>query len=397
MDTQSDPFSETYPSTPKQKDLSSLLVNELKGMGISDAEMDGYGYVYATLPANSPKEVPVLCFCSHVDTSPDCCGAGVKPVVHKNYDGGTIRLPDDPEQLLSPDSQLDLKTKRGKDIITASGKTLLGADDKSGVAIIMDAVNYFMQHPEVKHGRIRILFTPDEEIGKGTQYVDLKKLNADFGYTLDGDVLGAFEDENFNADKATITIEGISAHTGSAKGKMVNAIKVVSSIIDRLPKDRLSPETTENKEGFIHPLHVRGNGEKAKAEFILRDFTEEGLRSHGSYLNSLLNSILSKYPGAKGDLKIEAQYRNMQQVIARHPEVSAYALQAIREAGIEPQHHSIRGGTDGAMLSHKGLPCPNLFTGQHAFHSKQEWICVQDMQKAVEVVVRLCQIWEAGS
>ncbi len=397
IDTQSDPFSKSYPSTEKQKNLSRLLVKELKEMGVTDAALDTYGYVYASIPANTTKEVPVLCFCSHVDTSPDCSGANVKPIVHKNYNGGELRLPDDPAQILSPENHPDLKTKVGKDIITAGGKTLLGADDKSGVSIIMDAANYLLQHPEVKHGPIRILFTPDEEVGKGTEHVDLKKLDAVFGYTLDGDVLGAFEDENFNADKATVAVDGISAHTGSAKGKMVNAIKIISSLVNGLPKDRLSPETTSEKEGFIHPLHIQGNGEQATAEFILRDFTEEGLQSHGSYLKELLNKVLSENPGAKGQLVIEAQYRNMHQVISRHPEVSEYALEAIREAGIEPQHHSIRGGTDGATLSHKGLPCPNLFTGQHAFHSKQEWICIQDMQKAVEVVVRLCGIWEAKS
>lgn len=394
IDTQSDPFSKTFPSTSKQKDLSRLLVEELHEMGVTDAVLDEHGYVYATIPANTTRDVPVLCFCSHVDTSPDCSGNGVKPVVHKNYNGGEIRLPDDSSQVLSPDNHPDLNAQIGNDIITASGKTLLGADDKSGVAILMDAAHYFMQRPEVNHGKIRILFTPDEEIGTGTDLVDLDKLGADFGYTLDGDVRGTFEDENFNADKATIVIDGVAVHPGFAKGKMVNAIKAASAIIAALPKDHLSPETTEDKEGFVHPVHFQGNGEKATIEFILRDFSEEGLQEQKIFLQKLMDRVLKDFTGAKGMLRVEQQYRNMQQVISQHPQVAAFALQAICEAGIEPRHQSIRGGTDGAMLSLKGLPCPNLFTGQHAFHSRQEWISIQDMEKAVEVVVRLCGIWE---
>lgn len=397
IDTQSDPFSETHPSTAKQFDLSKLLAEELEAMGVNEVELDQYGCVYATIPANTSKNVPVLCFCSHVDTSPDCSGTGVKPVVHKNYDGSEIRLPDDPEQVLSPDHHPDLKDQVGNDIITAGGNTLLGADDKSGVAIIMDAAHYFMQFPGVKHGKIRILFTPDEEIGRGTDFVDLKKLGADAGYTLDGDVLGAFEDENFNADKATVRIEGISAHPGSAKGKMVNALKVAADFIDALPKDALSPETTGGKEGFIHPVYFKGNAEKAAIDFILRDFTEAGLKEQRHYLRHLMEKALTRYPGARGQLLIEEQYRNMQQVLSKYPKVSEFALEAIQAAGIVPRHNRIRGGTDGAMLSLKGLPCPNIFTGQHAFHSKQEWISIQDMEKAVEVVVRLCGIWEAKS
>lgn len=393
IDTQSDPFSKTYPSTAKQTDLSRLLVEELHEMGISDAVLDEYGYVYATIPANISKDVPVLCFCSHVDTSPDCSGNGVKPIVHKNYDGGDIRLPDDPAQVLTTDNHPDLKNQLGNDVITASGKTLLGADDKSGVAIIMDVAHYFRQHPEAKHGKIRILFTPDEEVGGGTDFVDMEKLGADFGYTLDGDVLGTFEDENFNADKATIVIEGVAVHPGFAKGKMVNAIKVASAIIDALPKDHYSPETTADKEGFVHPVHFQANGETATIDFILRDFTEEGLKAQKKDLLELMEKTLADFPGAKGRLRVDKQYRNMRQVISQHPQVSAFALKAIREAGITPRRQSIRGGTDGAMLSFKGLPCPNIFTGQHAFHSRQEWISIQDMQKAVEVVVRLCSLY----
>ncbi len=395
IDTQSDPFSDTFPSTLKQKELSTLLVEELHAMGIGDAVLDEHGYVYATIAANTAKDVPVLCFCSHVDTSPDCSGSGVKPVVHQNYDGGNIVLPDDAGQVLTPADHPDLYTQKGNDIITASGKTLLGADDKSGVAILMDVAHYFMQHPEVKHGKIRLLFTPDEEIGRGTDFVDMDKLGADFGYTLDGDTLGTFEDENFNADKATIVIEGIAAHPGFAKGKMVNALKVAAALIAALPGDRLSPETTADREGFVHPVHFQGNGEKATLDFILRDFSEEGLKAQSDFLQKLMGKVLADFPGAKGQLEVNMQYRNMQQVISRYPKVSAFARRAIKDAGIEPRHQRIRGGTDGAMLSFKGLPCPNIFTGQHAFHSRQEWISIQDMQKAVEVVIRLCRIWEA--
>lgn len=397
IDTQSDPFSTFFPSTEKQKNLSKLLVEELKAMGVNEAELDANGYVYAIIPSNTSKEVPVICFCSHVDTSPDCSGKDVKPIIHKNYDGGEIRLPDDVNQILSPANHPDLENKVGEDIITASGKTLLGADDKSGVAIIMDAAHYLLNHPEVKHGELRILFTPDEEVGNGTRKVDMQKLGADFGYTLDGDILGAFEDENFNADELTITIDGVSTHPGSAKGKLVSAIKVASAVIDGLPRHQLSPETTELKEGFIHPTNLQANGEKASISFILRSFKEADLEKYKNKLVGLLEQALTDYPGAKGKLEVQQQYRNMQQVISQHPDISNFAIQAIKEAGIKPQHKPIRGGTDGAMLSFKGLPCPNIFTGQHAFHSRQEWISVQDMQKSVEVVVRLCQIWERES
>ncbi len=397
VDTQSDPFAVQFPSTEKQKDLSRILVKELKEMGAEEVEMDKNGYVYATLPSTSTKELPVLCFCSHVDTSPDCSGTHVKPIVHENYDGESIPLPDDKTQVLLPENHPDLKNKVGEDIITASGKTLLGADDKSGVAIIMDAAHFLLQHPEIKHGKIRILFTPDEEVGKGADKVDLEKLGADFGYTLDGDIRGAYEDENFNANEAKIEIEGIATHPGSAKGKLVNAIKVASSIIEALPKLQISPESTEEKEGFIHPVNIEGNVEKATISFILRSFSGIELNQYKDILEGYLNQVLTDYPGAKGQLEVKAQYRNMYQIIAKHPNISKFALQAIKESGIEPHHKPIRGGTDGAMLSFKGLPCPNIFTGQHAFHSKQEWISIQDMQKAVEVVVRLCQIWEKES
>lgn len=394
IDTQSDPFSDTVPSTEKQKNLGKILVEELKELGLQDAALDKYGYVYATLPANSAKKVPVICFCSHMDTSPDCSGAGVKPVIHPAYDGGDIVLPDDPDQVLSPEKYPDLKNQVGNDIITASGTTLLGADNKCGLAEIMDAVQYLLQHPEIKHGTIKILFTPDEEIGRGATHVDMKKLGADFGYTMDGESVGSFENENFCADKAQLEIQGISAHTGMAKGKLVNALKAASAIIAALPKDKLSPETTEKREGFLHPLYFSGNAEKATIDFLVRDFTEEGLKAHEHFLKGILENVLTGFPGATGKMKVEKQYRNMLQKLEAHPQVTENALEAIRRAGLTPKVNPIRGGTDGAMLSFMGLPCPNIFAGEHAFHSKHEWTSEQDMQKAVQVIVHLCRIWE---
>lgn len=394
IDTQSDPFSDTVPSTEKQKNLAALLVKELLEMGIEDAQMDKYGYVYGSLPANTAKTVPVICFCAHMDTSPDCSGAHVKPIIHHGYAGGAIVLPDDPEQVLTPEKYPDLKKQVGNDIITASGTTLLGADNKCGVAEIMDAVRYLMTNPELKHGTLKILFTPDEEIGRGAAHVDLKKLGADFGYTMDGESVGSFENENFCADKATVEIQGIAAHTGMAKGKLVNALKIASQLIASLPSDRLSPETTEGKEGFLHPLHFSGNADKATIEFLVRDFTEAGLQDHEDVLENLLDSTLRRFPGAKGSLKAEKQYRNMGEKLKACPEVSDNAMEAIRRSGLEPEVHAIRGGTDGAVLTFMGLPCPNIFAGEHAFHSKHEWTSIQDMQQAVTVIVNLCRVWE---
>jgi tripeptide aminopeptidase len=374
-----------------------MLVEELQDMGIADAEMDDHGYVYATLRANTSKAVPVIWLCAHMDTSPDCSGTGVKPLIHAHYDGGPITLPDDPRQVLRPEDHPALASQRGHDIITASGTTLLGADDKAGVAEIMDAVHFLQQHPDIPHGTLRILFTPDEEIGRGVDHVDLDRLGADFGYTLDGESLGAFENENFCADKAVVDIEGISAHTGMAKNKLVNALKVAAALIALLPAGELSPETTEGREGFVHPLYWRGSAEKATVEFLVRDFTEEGLARHEDLLKTLLDKALQQYPGARGEMRVQAQYRNMLEKISAHPEVSDYALEAIRRAGLQPSVHPIRGGTDGAMLTFRGLPCPYLFAGEHAFHSKQEWVSVQDMQKAVEVIIHLVQVWEEKS
>lgn len=397
IDTQSDPNSNLSPSTAKQKDLSAVLKEELLEMGVKDAELDHYGYIYATIPANTLKKVPVICFCSHVDTSPDCSGKDVKPILHSNYKGQDLILPDDPAVVLKMNEHPDLKHQIGNDIITASGKTLLGADNKAGVAEIMDAVNYLMTHPEIKHGEIKILFTPDEEIGRGVDNVDIKKLGADFGYTIDGETLGSYEDETFSADGMTINIYGLSTHPGFAKGKMESAIKIASEIVSKLPKDRLSPESTSNKEGFVHPVNIIGQVEEARVDLIIRDFEDENLLAHENEVKRIVEEVMLNYPLSKAEVKIHEQYRNMKKVIDKFPHVSEYALEAIRRAGVTPKPQSIRGGTDGSRLSFMGLPCPNIFAGEHAFHSKQEWVSVQDMEAAVRTIVNLAIIWEENS
>lgn len=395
IDTQSDPNSTAQPSTEKQKDLSRLLVTELFEMGVLDAHLDEHGYVYATLPANTTKyNVPVICFCSHVDTSPDCSGAGVKPIVHTKWDGSDIVLPDDLSQVLRQSEHPDLTAQIGNDIVTASGATLLGADNKAGVAEIMDAVYFLINNPDIKHGTIKILFTPDEEIGRGTAKVDLEKLGAAFGYTIDGESVGTLEDETFSADAVKITISGVSTHPGFAKGKLENALKIAADVLAALPKDTLSPETTEDMEGFIHPTNIEGILEKVTLGFIIRDFTVAGLHEKETYLKRILENVLTNYPHSTAHFEVIEQYRNMKEVLDQHPQVSDYALEAIRRSGLTAKRRSIRGGTDGSRLSFMGLPCPNIFAGEHAFHSKLEWVSVQDMQKAVEVIVNLCQIWE---
>lgn len=397
IDTQSDPASEDFPSTQKQKDLGQLLVTELQHMGVEDAHMDEWGYVYATIPSNVIKKVPVICFCAHMDTAPDCSGFSVQPILHKNYQGGNIELPNDPRQVISPEDYPYLEKLKGHDIITAAGNTLLGSDDKAGVAEIMDMVNYLVTNPDVSHGEIKILFTPDEEVGRGTEQVDLKKLGADFAYTLDGGDAGSLEDETFSADGITVTVHGVISHPGYAKDKMVNALKVAAAIIDALPKDNLSPETTEGKEGFIHPVRVEGAAEKCTIEFIIRDFTSPGLVDKANFLKGWINDVMESWPRARYDFEVKEQYRNMKEVLDQHPEVTAHAREAIHRAGLTLKMESIRGGTDGSRLSYMGLPTANLFAGQQAIHSKHEFISVQDMNKAVETMVYLVQIWEEKS
>ncbi len=395
IDTQSDPNVNSYPTTEKQKDLSKLLVKELRGMGIIDVETDGYGYVYATVPSNSDKKnIPVICFCSHVDTAPDCSGTNVKPIHHRYYDGNDIVLPDDPTQVLSIRSSPYLKEHINHGIITASGLTLLGADDKSGVAVIVEAALFFMQNPAVKHGEIKILFTPDEEVGKGTAKVDMQKLGAKYGYTLDGGEAGSLEDETFSADAATITIEGVIVHPGYAKGKLVNALKVAGAVLDALPKNEWSPETTEGREGFVHPVTVNGIAEKATIQFIVRDFILTGLQSHHERLKALATSVVQQFPGAILEYNVLEQYRNMKEVLDQHPQVAAYAEEAIQRTGLMVKKESIRGGTDGSRFSYIGMPCPNIFTGMQNIHSKLEWVGTKDMAKAAETIVHLSMIWE---
>jgi tripeptide aminopeptidase len=397
IDTQSNPLSNSHPTSEKQKDLSRLLVEELKAMGLSDAHMDEWGYVYATIPANTDKQVPVICFCSHVDTAPDASGTGVKPLLHKNYQGQEIVLPDDNNIVLSKNDFPYLNKLIGHDIITASGTTLLGADDKAGVAEIMDAANYLITHPEIKHGTIKILFTPDEEVGKGTAKVDIQKLGAQFGYTLDGGEAGDLEDETFSADGVQVLIKGVITHPGYAKGKLVNALKVAGDVLASLPRAELSPETTEGKQGFIHPIRVDGIAEQCTIDFIIRDFVTEGLKKKEDFLLSVVEMVIDNYPGATFEFKVTEQYRNMKEVLDQHPQVVAFAKDAIQRSGFTVRMESIRGGTDGSRLSFMGLPCPNLFTGMQAIHSKKEFVSVQDMNKAVETIVHLVQIWEERS
>lgn len=394
IDTQSDASSPTTPSTAKQKNLGKILAQELLELGLSDAHLDEHGYVYATIPSNTDKNVPVICFCSHMDTSPDSSGENVKPIIHKNYQGEDLVLPDDHNIVLKFSEHKDLKNQIGNDIITASGTTLLGADNKAGVAEIMEAATYLTQNPQIKHGTIKILFTPDEEIGRGVDKVNLEKLGADFAYTIDGETLGSIEDETFSADGAKLIINGVSAHPGFAKGKMESAIKILAEIIDTLPKDKLSPESTSQKDGFIHPVGISGSVEQAEANFILRDFDDELLKSHGETLEKIVKQVLTAYPKSTYSLTIKEQYRNMKQVLDKYPQIMANGIEALKRAGLNPVTRSIRGGTDGSRLSFMGLPCPNIFTGGHAFHGKQEWVAVQDMVKSVETIVHLVQVWE---
>ena len=397
IDTQSDPQSTSVPSTYKQKNLSRILVEELLKLGISDAHLDDLGYVYATIPSNTVKDVPAICFCSHVDTSPDSSGTDVKPIVHTNYQGQDLVLPDDNKIVIRLADHVDLKNQIGNDIITASGKTLLGADDKAGVAEIMDAARILMQNPDIKHGTIKILYTPDEEIGRGVDHVDLVKLGAEYAYTMDGEKAGTLEDETFSADAAIVKIEGISIHPGYAKNKMINAIKIAGHILENLPKDRLSPETTKDKQGFIHPTNIVGSVEDATLSFIIRDHNTSNLSLHEQELESIVKSTLEQYPGASYTFEVVEQYRNMKEVLDNHPRVVDIAMMGIERAGLKAEKRSIRGGTDGSRLSFMGLPCPNIFAGGHAFHGKQEWVSIQDMQKAVLTIVHIATLWEEVS
>ncbi|MSP57787.1 MAG: peptidase T [Flavobacteriales bacterium] len=393
IDTQSDPNSPSQPSTEKQKDLSRILVNELLDMGLDDAHLDEFGYVYATLSSNATYEVPVLCFCAHVDTSPDCSGFGVKPIIHRNYQGQDLVLPDDTSQVITSKNHPYLLERIGDDIITASGTTLLGADDKAGVAVIMDFVQHMVAHPELLHGDVKILFTPDEEIGRGVDKVDIDKLGAQIGYTLDAGECGCYEDETFSADGVKINFYGISAHPGYAKNKLVNALKIAGAFLSALPTGEWSPESTSDTQGFVHPITMGGMAEHAWIQFIVRDFNTAQLTHHERRLESILEAVLAKFPGATAKMDVTEQYRNMKEMVDKDSRISDLAIKAIEKANIKPILSRARGGTDGSRLSFMGLPCPNLFTGEMAFHGKQEYVSIQDMKKSSAVLVNLSGLW----
>jgi tripeptide aminopeptidase len=396
IDTQSDPLSDAQPSTEKQKDLGRVLVAELLELGLTDAHIDEHGNIYATLAANTDKPVPVICFCSHMDTAPDFTGTNVKPQIVANYQGGDIQLVGDKSRVIRVESQPELKNQIGNDIVTTDGTTLLGADDKAGIAEIMTAMQFFIQNPDVRHGTVKVLFTTDEEIGRGADKVDIEKLGARFAYTMDGSTAGSIENETFSADGAEVEITGVAMHPGFAKDKMENAIKIAAEIVARLPKT-ISPERTDGKDGFIHPVVMTGSMEKAGIQFIIRDFTEEGLLEKEALLEAIVKTVMADYPGSTYGFKVTRQYRNMKAVLDRTPEIVDYAVEAVRRAGMEPSLGSIRGGTDGSRLSYMGLPCPNIFTGGHAYHSPLEWVSVQDMEKAAKTIVELVKIWEERS
>ena len=398
LDTRSEEDQEAFPSTSKQLDLLRLLVDELKGIGLLDASIDEHGYVFATIPATTKKAgVPVLGFIAHVDTSPEVSGSGVKPIVHPRYDGRDLALPGDPTQVIRLAENPALRDQMGNDIITASGTTLLGADNKAGVAEIVGVAEVLIAHPEIPHGRIRIGFTPDEEVGNGTKFFDVARFGAQFAYTIDGETLGEIEMETFSADSMTVTFQGFNTHPGLGKGKLVNAIKIAADFIGRLPKDGLSPETTEGYEGYVHPYVMQGGVDRTSVKFLIRDFVTAGLKGKEDLLERLARETVRDVPNASVEFKIEESYRNMKEVLDRHPETVERANEAIRRAGLVPKTHPIRGGTDGSRLCFMGLPTPNLFAGEHNFHSRLEWISAQDMHKAVEVIVNLCRVWEERS
>jgi len=393
-DTQSDEESKSFPSSEKQLILSRDLVKELQEIGLKDAHLDENGYVIATLPSNSDKDVPVIGFISHVDTSPSVTGYNVNPVIHKNYQGGDIVLPNDKSQVIEVSKNPDLKNMTGFDIITTDGTTLLGADNKAGVAEIVDAMNYLLTHPEVKHGTIKVCFTPDEEVGRGTEKFNVQKFGAKYAYTVDGSSRGEIESETFSADAVIIKFIGKNIHPGYAKGKMINSTKIAAKFIESLPKDKLSPETTEKREGFVHVTSINGNEEITTVKFIIRDFITEKLIEYEEFLRDLAQKTVDQYPGARFEFNIIEQYRNMKYVLDQHPQVAEYAVEAMKRLNIEPIASPIRGGTDGSRLSYMGLPTPNIFAGEHSFHSQVEWVAVQDMEMAVKNIVTICQVWE---
>jgi len=393
-DTRSDEQSSTFPSTPGQLVLLRELVEELRALGLDDAAMDDYGYVMATVaPTVGRDHAPVIGFIAHVDTSPEMPGHDVRPLVHERYDGGDIILPDDPSVVLRASENPALAAQIGNTIVTASGLTLLGSDDKAGAAEIVAAAEYLVSHPEIEHGPVRIAFTPDEEIGRGANHFDVNRFAAACAYTLDGGSRGELEFESFSADAITVTFKGFNTHPGYAKGRMINAIRVAADFVARLPRDMMSPETTAGYEGYLHPYQLHAAVDATSVKVLVRDFMTEELQEKENYVQQLARTVVGMHPGASVEFVIDESYRNMREVLEQHPRVVDYARQAIRLAGIEPIERPIRGGTDGSRLSFMGLPTPNLFAGEHNFHSRLEWVSAEDMDKAVEVIVRLCELW----
>lgn len=394
IDTRSDERASTTPSTPGQLVLLGQLVGELKDIGLRDVSIDEFGYVMATIPATSSRrDIPAIGFIAHVDTSPEMPGHGVRPIVHARYDGRDLVLPDDPSVVLRAADNPALLSQIGHHIVTASGLTLLGADDKAGVAEIVAAAGHLVTHPEIPHGVIRIAFTPDEEIGRGADHFDVRRFDAVCAYTLDGGGLGELESESFSADAVTLTFKGFNTHPGYAKGRMVNAIRVAADFIARLPRTAMSPETTEGREGYLHPYHVQAGADRTTVKVLVRDFATVGLEEKEALIEQIAREVVSAHPGASFEAVVEQSYRNMREALEHHPHVVDYARDAIRRAGLEPVERPIRGGTDGSRLSFMGLPTPNLFAGEHNVHSRLEWVSAEDMDKAVEVIVRLCERW----
>lgn len=396
-DTQSSEESDSYPSTLKQLELSKKLLLELKDLGLKDTEITEHGYVFGTLPSNVDHKVPVIGYIAHVDTSPDVSGKDVNPVISKNYQGGDIVLKNDSSQVIEFEMNPALKNCIGHDIITTDGTTLLGADNKAGIAEIMGAIRYMIDNPEIKHGLIRVAFTVDEEVGTGTKHFDVKKFAADYAYTIDGETAGEIEDETFCADTAIVRIKGVNVHPGYAKDRLVSAVKIAAHLIDQLPSDRMSPETTEKREGYLHPHAIKGGVEESEVIFLVRDFDVNGLKEKEKYLENLCKKVEKKYPKSDLSIEIKESYRNMKIILDKHTQVVDYAMEAVARAGLKPVKNLIRGGTDGAGLCFMGVPTPNIFTGGHNFHSKKEWISVQDMAKAVETIIRLSEIWAEKS
>ena len=393
-DTQSDERSQTYPSTSKQLVLLGDLADELRDLGLADASIDTFGYVMATIPATTKKRgVPTIGFISHVDTSPEMSGANVKPIVHANYDGRDLVLPDDSSAVLREQDIPELAELHGHAIVTASGTTLLGADNKAGVAEIVTAAAYLVAHPEIPHGPIRIGFTPDEEIGRGTQHFDVARFGARCAYTMDGSSRGEVEMETFSADAITVTFHGFNTHAGYAKGRMINAIKMAAAFLESLPRGAMSPETTDGYEGFLHPYILQAAVDQTSVKLLVRDFVTAALKEKEALVERLANEIVAAHPGARLEVQVEEQYRNMKEVLDHHPQVVEHAREAIRRAGLEPRTRPIRGGTDGSRLSFMGLPTPNIFAGEHNFHSRLEWTSRQDLERSVAVAVHLAQVW----